>query len=332
MRVVVLLSFVAVLLVARAARADLPAPSDPAQRYAFRLSFKTVDGCPGEGALRAEVAAWVGYDPFTPSASDRVTVWFERVDGAFRGAFMLTDAAGTSGVHQEVEASCVALYRTMGIAIGYALTPSDAQTGVVAAPVTVPDVVPVPAPEVVRAPAPVPMAAPAAPTRALELLAGVDGTFTPILMPSAGAGFAPWITFRLREVPLSFELGMRATWSVVPAHFGASAVRSTYFSGVLAPCWHGSLLFGCAKLEVGAMNLSTDPSAFIPAAPNPLTIVAGGRFGLQRAFAERFAVRSFLEIAGVPQGPRTLSQNMQSLWSAPGYSITFGLGFATQLW
>jgi hypothetical protein len=71
MRPALLLPLAAVLL------APVPARADPPPRVSVRLDYQRGDGaarCPGEQALRDEVAALMGYDPFDAGGADKLVV------------------------------------------------------------------------------------------------------------------------------------------------------------------------------------------------------------------------------------------------------------------
>ena len=324
------------------ARAEPPAEAAAPEHVAFRLSFKGIDGCPDEAALRVQVSAWVGYDPFVPKAPALIKLWLERKGKKFVATFTQIDAEGESTPVTKEDPDCASLFRTLGIRIGLTVADSAAplpnQQPAPAPPPPPPEpappaLPPAPEPGPEPAPVPVPVPAPPPPARPVAFLVGVDGTITPVLLPSIGAGFAPWVALRLRDAPVSIELGMRATWSIVPAGFGAFSVRSTYFSGLLAPCWEGSLFFGCGKFELGAMRFASDPEWRIGVPADPLTFLAGGRFGIHRTFVERFAVRGFFEVDGIPRGPHLAQESTdRSWWTAPAYSLTFGVGFGVHPW
>src|SRR5512132_4571070 len=95
MRLVLITLPACLLLTAAPVHAEKPSAPEPSPHVAVRLSFKTIDGCPGERAFRAEVASWVGYDPFSPEGVDLITIWFERAGPLFSGSFTLTTSDQT---------------------------------------------------------------------------------------------------------------------------------------------------------------------------------------------------------------------------------------------
>jgi hypothetical protein len=334
------LLFISLLCLARRARADSPPQLGLYEHVVYRLSFKGIDGCPAERALKAQVMAWVGYDPFVPGAAELVKVWIERKGGTYTGSFSLVYADGTeSGVVKDVDADCAALFRTMGISIGLTLVPSASPLPkpVPPDPAPPPPALPEPAPAPPSPPAPEvpppasspPLPAPphAPPRRPFVLWVGVDAVFSPVLLPSAGAGVAPWVGLRFAGVPFSIELGIHAEWSLALAHSQTYMVRSNYFAGVLAPCFQAKLLLVCVKLEVGETRLMVDtgPTQVMVALPEPFTWSIGGRLGVRGTLAERLVGRGFIDAAGSPRGPRFIDVNQRvEQGSAPGYAPLVG--------
>jgi hypothetical protein len=141
----------------------------------------------------------------------------------------------------------------------------------------------------------------------------------------------PWMAVRSLDLPFSVEAGMRAAWSVIPANEGGFSVRSTYFSGILAPCWRGSWLFGCPILEVGRIHADQSGSAGRFQPLDASVIAAGLRLGVERRIIERLFFRSLVELEGVPVGAH-IRDDRQQVWGTRGYSLTLGLGFAWRLW
>lgn len=336
-----LLSVPAILLAlaapARAQTVDPPAPPEPPPppaHVAVRLSFKTVPGCPVERAFRAEVASWVGYDPFTPDGVDLITIWFERAGPGFASGFTLTTPAYTSGVHREVEASCTGLYRTMGIGVGLTIAPSDGPLP--------------PAPVVVLAEAPkeaAPVAAsapvstvvvPAAPPakRNVGFHAGLDAAFNPVAAPSVSFGFAPSVGVRFREPSISIDLGLRAMWSVrATVVSNGDANRWTYASGVLAASIHKGFFFAGPLLEAGTLSPRPEHGSIVnPLAPGFFAV--GLRVGVERPVADLFTLRTWIEGEYVPVGARLQDPagTGRLLWAMPSFSTTIAAGLTFDLW
>ncbi|MFS8066440.1 MAG: hypothetical protein ACMG6S_08705, partial [Byssovorax sp.] len=303
---------------------------------------KTIDGCPGERAFRAEVASWVGYDPFSPEGADLITIWFERAGPIFSSSFTLTTSDQTSGIHREFEATCTGLFRTMGIGVGLAISPSDGPPPLLPAPPPEPPPdCPSPpepaAPPPIAPPVPSPVASPPPPKRSFRLVAGLDGIFTPFIAPSAVAGISVWAGVDLLKLPLAFELDFRSSWSVAHAkvtlpYDPVIALRTTYLSAVVAGCWHRSFYL-CPVLEVGRMSFSrVDAHAKLTGLPSSLVVAAGGRAAYAHTFAEHFVLRGLVEVEALIRSASIKDQSPQPLFSSSPVSLTVGLGFGGYLW
>lgn len=216
MRLVLFTLPACLLLTTAPVLAEKPTEPEPFPHVAVRLSFKTIDGCPGERAFRAEVTSWVGYDPFSPEGGDLITIGFERAGPLFASSFTLTTSDQTSGIHREFEATCTGLFRTMGIGVGLAIAASDGPPPLAPPPPEPPPECPPPpvpaAPPPVAPPAP-PPASPPPPKRSLQLVAGADGIVLSSMAPSAMAGVSFWagVNVNLLNLPLAFELDLRTT-------------------------------------------------------------------------------------------------------------------------
>src|SRR5437899_3138587 len=141
------------LLVAAAARAE-PAP----RAHLVYVRDAGAGECPDEAAMRAAVAARLGYDPFGERASLTVSVMIAPSGRGLRAQIDLLDAASeAAGSRALISArrDCVELASATVLAIAIAVDPLRATLAEPeAAPV--PALVPVPIP----VPAPVPVAVP----------------------------------------------------------------------------------------------------------------------------------------------------------------------------
>ena len=339
MRLVLFTLPVYLLLTAAPVLAEKPSAPEPFPHVAVRLSFKTIDGCPGERAFRAEVASWVGYDPFSPEGEDLITIWFERAGPLFASSFTLTTSDQTSGIHREFEATCTGLFRTMGIGVGLAIAPSDGPPPLVPTPPPPEPPPECPPPPVLAAPPsvappalPLPAPAPPPPKRSLQLVAGADGIVLSSMAPSAMVGVSLWagVNFNLLNLPLAFEHDLRSTWSVVPAKVplpsqSIVAVRTAYVSGVVAGCWRGSITV-CPLLEVGRASYS-QAGTIGEASRSSILIAAGLRAVYARPITERFVLRGLVEVEGIPR-PFSISDEAGHRASTPSpVSLTLGIGF-----
>ena len=248
-----LLTFLA-LLSAPALAADPPPP------ITARLEYAAARGCPPASVLGAEFARRMGYDPFVESAPLRVVATIVREKNVLAGSLTLYDSAGMQVWTRPYTVSasqCLVLVQFMAgtLALRFdpkmlPVTPVEAPPPPPPPPSPPPPPLPPPSkPEPEAAPAPPsppprPVIAPppAPPKRAFRLVAGLDGVFMSWIAPRASAGFALWAGVDLLDLPLSFELDLRSTWSLasagVPLPYQPHiVVRSSYVSGVFAGCW-----------------------------------------------------------------------------------------------
>jgi len=170
--------------------------------------------------------------------------------------------------------------------------------------------------------------------RSIQLVVGLDGIFTPLIAPSASAGFALWAVIDVLNIPLTFELDLRSTWSFVPARVPLAyqplfALRASYVSGVLAGCWRGPVSV-CPMLEVGSMSFSK-PGTIGEAISPSILAAAGGRLVYARPIVERFVLRGLFEVEGVFH-PFSISDDMDYQASIPSpVSFAWGVGFGGSL-
>lgn len=330
-----------------------PTPSPPPPTV--RLDYSRGPGaerCPGEQAFRDAVSAKVARDLFAPDPppSARLVVRLRRRGAGYEGTVELHDA--TDAVTWSMlfpppphrpSSTCSNLI--LALAFGVSLEvdpvvwvplkgdPVDAPSVTPPLPPPVPPPVPVPVP--VPAPSPSIPPPPPLPKRSFQLVIGVDGIFTPLLAPSATAGFALWAGMDLLDAPLSFELDLRSTWSVVPAHIPLAyqplfAVRTSYVGGVLAGCWRGAISL-CPVLEVGSMSFSR--AGTIGEVIEPSIVVAtGARVVYARPIANRFVVRGLFELEAVVKPFSIDNDLMKYTVSTPTpVSFTWGVGFGGSL-
>ena len=236
---------------------------------------------------------------------------------------------------------CFALVQAMAGALAFRFDPL-----VFAAPaVEAPQLPPLP-PPALPPPPPKPEPAPAPPSHAtispppaqsklgFRLVAGLDGVFRPLIAPSASVGFAVWVGVDLLDLPLSFELDLRSSWSPVAArvpltyrpHF---AVRSSYVSGIFAGCWR-RIVSLCPVLEVGNMSFSADnpPGGIL----GSQTIAAAGvRVAYERHLTGRFVFRSLFEVESLLKSASILGEAGSPVLSLNWVSFSWGMGFGGSL-
>ncbi|MFI5288044.1 MAG: hypothetical protein ACHQ17_00260 [Polyangia bacterium] len=255
-----------------AACAALPnrARSDEAGRARAHLLYVREAGaerCPDETQLRAEVAARLGYDPFSESAPSTISVTIRAGARGLKARIELVDRTGeVTGARSLTapEPDCVALAEAVELAVSLAVDPLRfVNPPAPAAPVIVPPApAATPPPESRPAPIAPPPAAPKpiAPPRPRSerevrwrLGAGA----------LAALGAAPTVNFGFTA-----SAGVRGPhWSVdlegrfdLPAGQPTGSVNATgsvetaLYLATALPCFHVRLFSGCALLALGAQT------------------------------------------------------------------------------
>ena len=328
----------------------------PPTHIAIRLAYDHGPGikeCPSERGVRDALMEKFGYDPTDPSPipdfqAPLLRVSLSRRGGELHAHGQLINSAGDVlwGDTYQGRITCEGLVRIFALVIKIGIDAADpprrealAQV-VPPAPPPVPVPVPVPAPVTVPVPAPsaspsIPPPPPPPPKRSLQVVVGLDGIFTPVLAPSASAGFALWAGVDLLNAPLSFELDVRSTWSLVPAQIPLAyqplfAVRTSYVGGVLAGCWRGPLSL-CPVLEVGRMSYSEAGTIGV-VSQSSILVAAGLRGVYARPLTERFVLRGLFEVEGLLQQPFLIADYTGHRESTPSpVSLTWGIGFGGSL-
>ncbi|MFS8070208.1 MAG: hypothetical protein ACMG6S_27915, partial [Byssovorax sp.] len=303
----------------------------------------------GECRPGSEFARRVGYDFVVEDAPLRVVVKIAREKGALASSLSLYDSAGKQLWTKPATFpawQCLTLVQAMAGLLAVRFDPLVFRPAVVEAPTLPPpppkpEPEPEPEPEPKPAPPPCPVTAPppAPPKRAFRLVGGLDGVFTSYIPPSATAGVALWAGVDLADLPLSFELDLRLTRSLIPvdvrnADQPHAAVRSSYISGVLAGCWHWSISV-CPVLEIGSVSFSEVGS--VGRTFDHSAVVAVGVRGAHKwHLGERFFVRGLVEGELVLKRASLLGQPSpgeagQPLLTPSLFSLSVGLGFGGSL-
>lgn len=235
----------AALVASRAIAA--PAPS--------RLSFAREVGaerCPDESALRAEVAARLGADPFVAVADREVVARIDRQGGRLHGLVELRTSGRVQGSRDLAIDSedCAELVRAMALALAIALDPEHADTSATPPPAT-PSPAPLPVTPPPAAPAPRPTAAPSRPPEPpgprVVPEVGASVAIATGLAPSTAIGFGAFVGVRRGAFSLAAE-GRRD----LPAT--GDGVRAALLAGSLVPCARFRWMLGCAVGSVGRME------------------------------------------------------------------------------
>ena len=132
--------------VLRAASALAQAPASP-PREDVRLEYAPSPGCPKEKALRGEIAANMGHDPFSPGGTAVLRVVIGRRNGTFVASSELRDASARILWSDPplTESDCRRLVVALGVVLGIVLEPLPAPPQpVLPPPAAVAPVVPAP--------------------------------------------------------------------------------------------------------------------------------------------------------------------------------------------
>jgi hypothetical protein len=223
-------------------------------REDVRLEYAPTAGCPDERVLRGEIAANMGYDPFTPGGAAVLRVVIGWRKGSFVASSALSAASGRVLWSDPplTEASCRRLVVALAVVISLVVEHPPAPP---------PPVAPPPAPVAPAAPAPV---APAPPPRVVEpppaepppppvslrpkIRAGAGGAFVLGSEPAPTGAFLIDFGVRWPSVSISFEgrVDLPVTGVV-----GLGAHERVRLAGAsLVPCYHRGWFSGCGVASV----------------------------------------------------------------------------------
>ena len=275
------LAFAACALVAATARAA------PTARLVYVRSAGA-EACPDEEAIRAAVAARLGYDPFRAVADTTLSAEVRRGAGGFSADVKLVDGSGMSrGARHLTSGSddCADLTHAMALSMSIALDPlslmrpappASSSPPAPASPTPEPTPPSVPPPDAPAPAAPAP-ALPSASTPApVTFHVGLGPSIAAGASPAPAVGGAAFAGLRWRA--FSVDLGVRAD---LPASHGTEQgglVRTSLAAVVLAPCAHLGPAFACIAGALGSVTTSaTEVSA--PKSSAGIFAAAGPRLG-----------------------------------------------------
>lgn len=307
---------------------EVPAGAAPTSKLVYSRS-SDAEACPDEQALRREVAARVGYDPFFAWANRTVVAGITRRDGAFVATVDLVDDKGVSHGARELrtEGECRELLDAVALAIAIAIDPQSLSR-VTPSPAPPPPAPPAPSQAALESHskiAPPPPVPPERETESLSRAPASTGRRSGAFEISAGAvasgGVAPTLA-----AGLALGLGLRwHTFSLslegrIDAPAGGSAqgggeVSSWLVLGGLAPCVHVGPLFGCVLGQAGSAQTSGS------GVPGPLSgsapwWAAGGRVGVLLPANDDLLLRVRTDVvANLDRA--TLQLNGSGAWTAP---------------
>ena len=289
--------FLLVIVDASTARAE--PPGRPTARLEYQRK-KGAEQCPGEGELRAYVAARLGRDPFTPSSSRRIVSTVARKGRGFVGTMDLFENGEKSWSQGPIEdPDCVRLVDEI-LALAMVINLSEPPT---ASPAEPSPPVSTPAP----APSPPPAEKPAPPGEEPAAV-GPDLGLGPDPAPEAarvrlafgsgvelGDGPTPSPVFSLnagvRWPVVSIALEARSDLPLTGTSAGGVPVQTHVVAGAVMGCLHARslYLYGCGMFAAG-LQRGGDPRS----ASGLMSTVyagAGGRGGVEVPLTPRVAVQ-----------------------------------------
>jgi len=330
----------------------LPAPAraDPPPRVSLRLDYARAPGaevCPTEGALHDEVARRMGYDPFEPSAAERLSVVVARQG---RGLAARIERYAPSGAQTWAETfpvrgdDCGALISGVAAEIRALLAPGQTAPGPAPAhgrlfgvePYTGPApggpsiAPPVAPPPDVRAAA---LAAPPERLRA-ELAASAHITLTGAPAVTGGATVRAAVRGPWWSVGAEGRFDAPASGIATASGIAGAQYRVRTFAGSIVPCAYYPnpyiQPFGCVVLSAGAVS-GEGSGVSMPASDTGLIIATGPRVGLDIPLvASRLSLRATFDALFFPRGARAHLAGVE-VWRTPVVSGLGGIGLAVFL-
>ena len=244
-----------------------------------------VEDCPGAGAMRAGVAAQLGYDPFEEPAALVATVQIRKAGAALQATLRLKTQVGAPRGERQLQSAagdCAELAEAVQVALALAIDPMRLRRPALG------DAEAPPTPAASVSPAVSTAVAP----RAEAPVSNTPVTWS-LLVGAAGAfGVAPVVT-------VGFPLGVEARWRDVslevegrvdlPASgtFDGGSLQTELVSGGVAPCYRirfgglcGVLVAGVDRLTGSAFSTNAQgSSAYVAIGPRLLAdLPIGGPF------------------------------------------------------
>ncbi|HEX8790217.1 MAG TPA: hypothetical protein VF765_04645 [Polyangiaceae bacterium] len=314
---VALAAFALVMSAAGASRAT------PTSRLVYSRSVDA-GSCPDEQALRHEVAARVGYDPFFPWATRTIVAGITRREGAFVATVDLVDDQGLSHGARELrtDRGCDDLLGAMALAIAIAIDPQSLSR-VGPPPPPPPSPPPASEPSVTTSS---PVAAPEQPAPQASRASpwGVDASVGLVgsggLAPSFAAGLALGAGVRWRMLSFSLE-GLIDAPSISQAQGGGTVTTWLVLADV-APCVHFGSFLACALGQVGSMQASGNGVSDARSTSVPWW-AAGGRLGAMVRLSDATSLRFRTDVvANLDRA--TLVLNGTNAWQYPAVGASLG--------
>jgi hypothetical protein len=329
------------LLTAAVAVAPGPARAQPSppqtSPISLRLEYSAPpSGCPTEKTFRNILYGLIRYDPFGPTATERLVVGLTSNGPDFEGTMTQYDATGAVVLQRDLhQSNCEVLVRALGSVLTVwlpALPPPPPKVVVTQPPSKVMVVVMPPQPVVTPpqpSPPPPPEVAVVTPPppakRAWLFRLGADAGLRLGTAPRPTLGLS--LDAGLRWESFSMALEGHATLSSpidIPdptAPTGIADPSISLLSGALVPCGHWRELFGCAVVEAGALRLSPSNGVTLqsPSSGAGPYVAVGGRAGVEiKLRTEHLRFRLATDLLGVPKSGRIFfGTNSCPAWTMP---------------
>lgn len=329
------LGFVLLTLFA-ALSSTLASAEEPTVRLDYSRGTRA-QSCPDAAALRENVAARLGHDPFVELALLELRVRVTRESSAWsahlelaRGAEVLGENTATSDAE-----TCGALMTELEIAMAIALDPVMLRH--LPAPEAEPALEPEPAPEPAPAPelepeaspppAPEPAVATAVETPAEEsepLRFRVSLAAHLSLFSAPAPAFGVTIGAGLMSTSWSLSLEARADVAAGESR-QMGRVESSLLTLSVVPCFHHRAFFGCAVVSGGVFRAEGIGFAR-PQRISSATWTAGGRLGAEIPIVGPLHLSVGAELTAALSRIGLSTEDGTSLWSTPPVAFRFFLG------
>jgi hypothetical protein len=293
--------------------------------------------CPDVDAVRAEVAARLGYEPFDDHAALLVSATVNRTGHTLEARIEITGADGKSVAERKLvsrQSDCLELASAMELAISIAVDPlAGSRPRPAPPPPPVPAAPPPPPPPpappprviVVREPAPPspPPPRPAPVPIVFQVRLGALGAVGST--PGAAVGGNVQVSVRRG----SFSLGLEARGdlaSTTTLYFNGAQVGAfdtSVLMGSLVPCATRGLFEGCALLAAGVIRASARDLQ-MPQQVSAPYLAVGARVGMEIPLGSILSIGLHGDVLA-PVTETVLRVSGQAVWNSPSISGALGL-------
>lgn len=276
--------------------------------------------CPDEESFRNQIAARLGYPPFTTSGRHRVAVSLTAARGRVRGRAEVTRAGQTTPGVRELDDTidnCEALASALATTVAIALDPVR---GLGPAPEPVAPPLPPPPPhdrDADRDRGPQPVAPPAeqrAASTPIRIFAGAGGVFSLGVAPGPAIGAEAAVGARREAFSLELSARLETTTGSERVATG-DRVEATVLSGALAPCGQLGVFVGCVFGRAGAFQ-GRAPDVVNPSLGTTVFGAVGLRAGVRFVVWRWISLEALAE-AGLPLVRTSLRIGAGDAWTAP---------------